>query len=61
LFDLEKDPDEMENLLVWNGYDICPGYEQTVHSMVKKLKKLRKKYNDNTGSPVKFWPKNRYD
>jgi hypothetical protein len=61
LFDLKKDPDEMESLFEWDGYDIHSGYEKVAHNLVKELKKLRKKYNDDTGQPVHFWPKNRYD
>jgi arylsulfatase A-like enzyme len=61
LFDLKKDPDEMENLFEWNGYDIQSGYGDTAHHLIDELKQLRKKYDDNTGRPVHFWPTNRYD
>ncbi|MGN6265222.1 MAG: hypothetical protein ACTHM5_06090 [Ginsengibacter sp.] len=53
-FDLEKDPDEMESLMVMNGMEVRPGYENIVKDMVEKLKNLREKYKDNTGAPVKF-------
>ena len=61
LFDLQKDPDEMENLLEWNGYDVHPGYEDVAKDLVAKLKESRRQYNDTTGRPVKFWPKSSYD
>jgi arylsulfatase A-like enzyme len=60
LFDLKKDPDEMESLFEWDGYDIHSGYKKTAHDLVKKLKQLRKKYEDNTGKPVKLWPTGSY-
>lgn len=61
LFDLERDPDEMESLLRWSGYKIAPGYEDTVHSLVGQLTQLRQQYKDTTGESVKFWPTNSYD
>jgi arylsulfatase A-like enzyme len=61
LFDLEKDPDEMESLFKWNGYDIHPGYEKIAHNLVNKLKQMRKKYNDHTGQPVHLVPTRQYD
>lgn len=54
LFDLERDPNEMESLLRRSGYKIAPGYEDTVHSLVGQLKGLRQRYKDTTGEPVKF-------
>jgi hypothetical protein len=60
-FDLEKDPDEMESLMVMNGMEVTPGYENIVKDMVEKLKNIREKYKDNTGAPVKFWPRNSYN
>jgi arylsulfatase A-like enzyme len=60
-FDLEKDPDEMESLMVMNGMDVTPGYENIVKDMVEKLKNIREKYKDDTGAPVKFWPRNTYN
>lgn len=52
LFDLEKDPDEMENLFIDNGRRVAPGYEATVQDLVGQLKRLRERYKDTTGSPV---------
>jgi arylsulfatase A-like enzyme len=61
LFDLNKDPDEMENLFKWDGYDVHSGYKKTAHNLVEELKQMRKKYDDNTGQPVRFWPTSSYD
>lgn len=44
----------MESLMVMNGMEVRPGYENIVKDMVEKLKNLREKYKDNTGAPVKF-------
>ena len=52
LFDLEKDPDEMENLFIDNNRRIQPGYEAIVPQLLDQLKELRKRYKDNTGLPV---------
>ena len=54
LFDLENDPDEMDNLIIDNGRHIQPGYEAVVPQLVDQLKQLREKYKDTTGVPVKF-------
>ncbi|HWA93982.1 MAG TPA: sulfatase [Terracidiphilus sp.] len=61
LFDLEKDPDEMENLFEWEGYKVHPEYESIVPGLVSQLKELREKYKDTTGAPVKLWPTSSYD
>jgi len=61
LFDLEKDPDEMDNLLLMEGMKITPGYEDVVKDLVEKLKDIRSKFKDDTGNPVKFWPMNSYN
>ena len=61
LFDLEKDPAEMENLFEWSGYKVNPAYEPVVNDLVGKLKQLRKQYKDATGKPVKLWPASSYD
>ena len=61
LFDLEKDPAEMENLFEWSGYKVNPAYEPVVNDLVGKLKQLRKQYKDTTGKPVKLWPTSSYD
>lgn len=57
LFDLEKDPDEMESLIRWSGYEVHPGYEAIAQDLVKKLRQSRAQYKDSTGWPVKLWPK----
>jgi arylsulfatase A-like enzyme len=56
LFDLEKDPDEMENLFIDNNRHIQPGYEAIVPELVSQLKQLRQQYGDNTGFPVRLAP-----
>jgi hypothetical protein len=61
LFDLKKDPDEMESLFKWNGYAIHPDYKKVAHNLVKELKQLRQKYKDNTGRPVRLWPTSSYE
>lgn len=61
LFDLEKDPDEMENLFEWSGYKVNPKYQAVVDDLVNQLKGLREKYKDTTGGPVTLWPTSSYD
>lgn len=61
LFDLEKDPDEMESLFKWSGYKVHPAYEQVVPELVAQLKQLRESYKDTSGLPVKMWPLSSYD
>ena len=61
LFDLEKDPDEMESLFEWSGYNVHPDYETVVPDLVSQLRALRMKYRDDTGAPVKLWPTSSYD
>lgn len=61
LFDLKKDPDEMESLIEWSGYKVHPEYESVAQDLVRKLKQLRKQYKDTTGKPVKFWSTKSYD
>jgi arylsulfatase A-like enzyme len=61
LFDLEKDPDEMENLFEWSGYKVHPAYQSVVDDLVGQLTALRAKYKDNTGRPVKLWPPRSYN
>jgi arylsulfatase A-like enzyme len=61
LFDLEKDPDEMENLFGVSGYKIHPAYAQVVPDLLKQLEHLRDEYKDTTGLPVKLWPASIYD
>lgn len=54
LFDLERDPDEMDNLIVDNGRRVSAGYEAIVPDLVNRLKQLREKYKDTTGRPVRL-------
>lgn len=61
LFDLEKDPDEMENLFEWSGYKVRPAYEPVVNDLVAQLRQLRDGYKDTTGAPLKLWPTSSYD
>lgn len=61
LFDLEKDPDEMESLLIEEGMQVRPGYETILKDLLAQLKGLRQKYKDQTGKPVKFWPRGAYN
>jgi arylsulfatase A-like enzyme len=55
LFDLEKDPDEMENLIVQNGLSVQPEYREVAQSLAKQLSAMREQYKDHTGAPVKLW------
>ncbi|HEV2274191.1 MAG TPA: sulfatase [Acidobacteriaceae bacterium] len=61
LFDLEKDPDEMENLFVWGGYKVHPAYEAVAHDLAAELKSLRAEYKDTTGPPVQLLPVSSYN
>lgn len=61
LFDLEKDPDEMENLFQWAGLKVNPEYAAVLPGLVDELKSLRARYRDDTGAPVKIWPLKSYD
>jgi arylsulfatase A-like enzyme len=56
LFDLEKDPDEMESLITDNGRQIHPAYESVARDLIERLKQLREKFKDTTGYPVHFAP-----
>lgn len=55
-FDLERDPDEMDSLLIENGMRVRPGYEDVAKQLVAQLKARREFYKDNTGLPVVMWP-----
>ncbi|MGC2636433.1 MAG: sulfatase [Acidobacteriaceae bacterium] len=61
LFDIEKDPDEMESLFEWSGFKVHPAYESVAADLVGQLKALRDKYRDDTGAPIKMWPTSSYD
>lgn len=61
LFDLEKDPDEMESLFNWAGYTVHPAYAAVAEDLVQQLKQIREKYKDNTGSPVLPWSAHPYE
>ncbi len=52
LFDLQKDPDEMESLSIGGGYRFQSGYDAVADDLVKQLKDLREFYGDHTGLPV---------
>jgi hypothetical protein len=61
LFDLQKDPDEMENLFLKGGIEIKPGYEDVLKELLPELIRLRKYYKDDTGNPVKVWDRKDYN
>lgn len=61
LFDLKNDPDEMESLMDMNGMEVRAGYEKIADDLVKQLASLRNQYKDDTGKPVKFWPRRSYN
>lgn len=61
LFDLEKDPDEMESLYEWSGYKVHPGYEAIAGSLVEELRQLRTQFLDTTGGPLRVWQPAKYD
>ena len=56
LFDLEKDPDEMESLCLNGAWRIQPGYEGVAREMLQKLKDIRETYKDTSGVPVRLIP-----
>lgn len=61
LFDLKKDPDEMENLFEWSGYKVHPAYEKITNDLVGQLQQLRETYRDTTGGKMKLWPTASYN
>lgn len=61
LFNLQYDPDEMDNLFEWRGFKVNPHYDSVTSDLVKQLKALRKQYKDNTGMPVNYLPPVDYD
>lgn len=61
LFDLKKDPDEMDNLFTEEGLEVKPGYEKVLKDLLAQLTKLRKDYKDDTGRPVRFWARKSYN
>lgn len=61
LFDLDRDPDEMESMFMEEGIQVYPGYEDVLKDLLTKLEDLKKYYKDNTGKPVKFWPRKSYN
>lgn len=56
LFDLQKDPDEMESLCLDGAWRIQPGYEEVAGRMVEELRSLRGAYRDTSGLPVSVVP-----
>ncbi|MFZ0305139.1 MAG: sulfatase [Terracidiphilus sp.] len=56
LFDLERDPDEMDSQFIENGMRVGPGYEDIANQLVAQLKAIREHYKDDTGLPVILWP-----
>jgi len=61
LFDLQRDPDEMESLMEMGGLNVRPGYEDVLKDLLGQLKQLRQQYKDTTGEPVRFWPRRSYN
>jgi arylsulfatase A-like enzyme len=61
LFDLQKDPDEMENLCLKGGMEINSGYEAVFKELLDELTRLRKYYKDDSGSPVRVWDRKDYN
>lgn len=61
LFDLDRDPDEMESLIEWSGYKVKPDYADVLQGLVTQLGQLREQYKDSSGQPVHFWPTSLYD
>ncbi len=61
MFDIEKDPDEMDNLMIEAGYEVRSEYEDVFKDLLQQLIDLRKSYKDDTGLPVKFWPQDAYN
>jgi len=61
LFDLQKDPDEMDNLFLKGGMEIKPGYKEVFKELLPELIKLRKYYKDDTGNPVRVWERKDYN
>ena len=61
LFDLKKDPDEMENLFIMQGMQVKPGYEDVLKDLLPQLTKLREEYKDTTGTSPIFWPRDTYN
>lgn len=56
LFDLEKDPDEMESQFGEQGAAPSSDYADIAHQLVEQLSQIRDQYRDTTGAPVKLWP-----
>jgi arylsulfatase A-like enzyme len=56
LFDLEKDPGEMESLCLNGAWRIQPGYEAVANDLVQQLTAVREVYRDTSGLPVKVMP-----
>lgn len=61
LFDLDRDPDEMDSLFSERGMEVNPQYEDSLKNLLTELKELRKLYKDDTGNPVKFWARDTYN
>ncbi|HLR38408.1 MAG TPA: sulfatase [Chitinophagaceae bacterium] len=61
LFDLKRDPDEMDSLFYERGMKVKEGYEDILEDLLTQLKKLRKKFKDDTGKPVNFRPRKAYN
>lgn len=54
LYNLQYDPDEMDNLFQWSGYKVNSHYKSVTQDLVGQLTALRKRYKDDTGLPVMY-------
>ena len=56
LFDLEKDPDEMESQFGSLGAAPTAAYADVAHQLIEQLRQIRDQYRDTTGAPVRLYP-----
>jgi arylsulfatase A-like enzyme len=56
LFDLDKDPDEMESQFGEQGAAPASEYADIAHQLVDQLRQIRENYRDTSGAPVRLWP-----
>lgn len=61
LFDLKKDPDEMESLFQHPDYKVRDNYRDVFEELAKKLQQLRTRYADDTGVAPRIYPLPDYD
>lgn len=61
LFDLERDPDEMDSLFSEKGMEVNPQYADHLKELLTQLKELRQYYRDNTEKQVNFRERDTYN